>query len=201
MARGARLALACAAMLAPRAASGEPDNRPTDRFFFALGAGRQGIFGPSPEGGHTELVPEISYWPDDYVGVSMETNLSGFTNDWGLTPVVAVPLRYLQPYAGAFLGLRNENQTATGRPYTGVDWHAHLVLGANGYASRNLRVYVQWEDPPFARLGDSHRQSLIGGVRWSPDFFHAERAVTKLDMVWWAGALTFVTWGIAGAAQ
>jgi hypothetical protein len=188
-------------LLVTRPASAQPDYRPSDRIFFGVGGGSAGLLGPSPEGAHAELVLEVSWWPNDFFGLMTDAHLSGFADDWGVTPVGALPLRYVQLYGGAFLGFRNEHEAATGRPPRGVDRHAHLVMGMNGYVSRNLRVFVQWEDPPVARLGAVHRQAVIGGFRWSPDAWHQARPTNKIDFVVWMIDVVFLSWMVASVAQ
>jgi hypothetical protein len=181
-------------LAAPAAARG--DYRPGDRFFWGMAAGQVDI---ADGGNHpsTVVAPEISYWPNDYFGGVMRVGISSHVADWGTLAVGAVPLRYVQPYAGVFLGfisLKEED---------GVDAHGHVVLGINAYLGRNLRLFVQWEDPKVAalRIGHAHVDTLIGGIRWSPDFYHSARVANKIDGVWWSMLATFAAWGIAVAAQ
>lgn len=201
MARGAAAMAVVMLLSLSTRVSAEPDNRPGDRFFFGIGGGSAGLLGPSPEGAHAEVVAEVGWWPNDYFGLMTDTHLSSFADDWGVTPVGALPLRYVQLYGGAFLGFRNEHEAATGRPPRGVDRHAHLVAGLNGYLTRNLRVFVQWEDPPVARLGAVHRQAVVGGFRWSPDAYHRTRTTNKIDLVVWTIDILFLGWVVASAAQ
>jgi hypothetical protein len=195
------LALALICALAGPASAGS-DYRWHDRFFFGAGGGvvtlgvDQGVPEGTREGTYTF---GISYWHDDYRGLRMSTSWSPFADAWGLDLLGAVPLRYVQLYAGPHLGLMNpEGHT------TGVDLDVHLVLGAQVYLGRNGRLFVQWDDPPVDALrvvGDLHADALTAGLRWSPDFFHQARPLNKLDMVYTTMVVTFAVWGLASVSQ
>lgn len=103
--------------------------------------------------------------------------------------MLAVPLRYVQLYAGPHIGFRTVSDDTEG--------DIHLLAGAQLYLGRNWRLFAQCDDPPGLRLGAHHATVVAGGMRWSPDFWKSARPVNKFDGVWWTVALTFVTWGIA----
>lgn len=174
-------------------AHAEGDNRPGDRFFF-------GLYGGSTEGGGAGGY-EVSAWPNDYLGITAGTSVvtagqldattpSSTTFEWGATVFGAVPLRYIQPYAGGWLGFARTSLDGVG---TGFHTDIHPVVGVNGYVTRNLRLYVQWRPVTVHRgidgMDDPNTDLYAVGLRWSPDAFHRARTVNKIDLVW--GSVTF----------
>jgi hypothetical protein len=186
----------CAVVLlacATRTTHAGGDNRPGDRFFFGLAGG---VTGDASAAGALDT----SYWPSDYVGMTFGasfagTNASGATpssadTDLGSSVVLAVPLRYVQPYGGLWAGFARAVLNGKG---TGLNLDYEPVLGMNAYLSRNLRAYVQWR-PIVIHAGDPTMDAsanvLVVGVRWSPDLFHSARTVNKVDAVWGTIALS-----------
>lgn len=163
-------------------AAAEPDGRPSDRVFFGASAGV--VDREVPTGGY-----ETSWWPTDYVGVATVVTLVGGDApryDLGGELVFGVPLRWIQPYAGALAGYRTTATTIAPR--------VHLVGGVNVYAHRDVRVFVELRDPAITVFGDDHAPQAVLGVRWSPDWFQRARPVTKVDAVWWSTLLAAGLW-------
>lgn len=207
-------------------AHSQPDNRPSDRFFFGLGIGAVGgsedRFNVPEEVGGLAVGYETSYWPNDYVGVGFDfhfsrtnesaTTITATTIDLGLPLVVGLPLRWVQPYAGAWLGLERTYFYETASDTTTTDgFHKaiHPVAGLNGYLSRNLRVFLQWQglghrdsrcalsflaDPDCST--SAFTQELLVGLRSSPDWFHKKRGRIKFQIVYWSVAATVLLWGL-----
>jgi len=48
--------------------------------------------------------------------------------------------------------------------------------------------------PSVTVMGDSHETLAVAGLRWSPDWFHRARGVTKVDTVWWSVLLSIGVW-------
>lgn len=170
-------------------AEAEPDYRASDRFFFGVSGGV--VRGDVPVGGY-----ETSYWPNDYVGLSTVVALTGgdaYTYDVGGQLVLAMPLRWIQPYAGAMAGLRSTPDAVASR--------AHLIAGLNGYASRNVRIFAELRDPDITVIGTDHASQLLVGLRWSPDWFHRARPISKVDAVWWSTLLAAGIWTGATLAR
>ncbi|MBP9086952.1 MAG: hypothetical protein KBG15_12595 [Kofleriaceae bacterium] len=188
-------------MVGPGRAAAEPDYRPSDRFFFGLagGAGRvadgDSVAGiPMASTSVPAAAYETSFWPSDYLGLSTLVAMVGTdVYDVGGQVVVAVPLRWVQPYAGAMAGWRTTASAVASR--------VHLVVGMNGYVNRNVRVYVELRDPEVTLIGATHRPHVIAGVRWSPDWFHSARRITKFDTVWWSTLLAVGLWTGATLAR
>jgi hypothetical protein len=109
----------------------------------------------------------------------------------GVSMCCAVPLRYVQLYGGPHIGLRTS--------FDDTEWDVHLMVGAQAYLGRNVRLFVQLDDLPVepTRLGPFHEYAVFGGLRWSPDYWKSMRPINKIDTVWWTMALTFVGWGVA----
>ena len=194
------LGVACiaASMSGLPSAAAEPDYRLSDRFFFGIagGAGRAG--GVDGMTQVTSTVPvgvyETSFWPSDYVGLSTVVAIVGpAVYDVGGQVVVAVPLRWVQPYGGVMTGWRTTADDVASR--------VHLVAGINGYVNRNVRVFVELRDPDVTLVGATHLSQVITGVRWSPDWFHSARRITKLDTVWWSTLLAAGRWTGATLAR
>lgn len=189
------LALVCG-VATPALADG--DGRVGDRFFF-------GGYGGGTDGGGAGGY-EVSSWPIDYLGITAGTSVvtagqldamtpSSTTFDWGFSLVGAIPLRYIQPYAGGWAGFARTSLAGVG---TGFHMDFHPVAGVNGYVSRNLRLYVQWR-PVTVHHGidgmtDPTTDVFELGLRWSPDAFHRARAINKLDLVWGSVSLSCVAW-------
>jgi hypothetical protein len=192
------VAAACVCALISTRAAANPDHRPQDRFFFGLSFGSTA--NPDMDGSYQPAVGyETSYWPNDWIGMGTLTTLSqSMTYDWGGELMIAAPLRYVQPYIGAHFGLR----TATDRDIAG---RVDLFAGVNIYASRNLRVFGELRDIPdfdYRDLtGGTHEELVMAGLRWSPDWFHSARNITKIDTLWWSTVLTFTAWGVASLAR
>ncbi len=204
-------------LLWPMTARAEPDNRLGDRFFFALQAG--GVSASSATAAEPikaegdagsislGLGYETSYWPNDYFGVGLNLQImripgnanvaSGTNVDLGLPIMLAVPLRYVQPYAGVWLGLANTYVDHIGR---GVRAALHPLAGVNGYINRNLRLFLQWEQVSFHAYSETDAQLVVAGARWSPDFYHEMRGTMKFQTIWWSVLGTLVGWGVASLA-
>lgn len=203
------------------------DGRLQDRFFFALYGGtsissagqigltdadtaimaqKQSSIGP--------LVGlEVSFWPCDYAAIAISGQVftvpppaaeyTALTSDLGIELLAALPLRYVQPYAGIWGGLRT---SWVARQSSSVILNVRPVAGLNFYVNRNLRLFAQWQYAPidYEATGDSVHVTyanasthLVGaGLRWSPDFFHAGRGAMKFDLVWWSALLTVAAWGV-----
>lgn len=190
------LALLCAIARPAHAGS---DYRWHDRFFFGIGAGGVDTSTIDPAGGRElTFAYDVSYWHNDFFAMRAGIELSPYADDWGLDVFGAVPLRYVQLYAGPHLGLRNTRNVSNG-----VEGQLHLVIGVQGYLGRNGRLFLQWEDPPVdeLRLGDQHADVVMAGLRWSPDVFHSARPTFKIDAVWLSMTLSLAVWGIASASQ
>ena len=211
-----------------RSASARADYRAQDRFFFALYTGmavgraesitlaagsststaqRQSGLGPL-------FGFETSYWPCDFAGVGLDVEVftvpspaaeyTALTTDLGLLFVIAAPLRYVQPYAGIWGGLR---VSWLGGQSSGVLPMVHPLAGLNFYVNRNIRLFLQWQYVPldYEISGSTAQVSYAGasthligtGVRWSPDFFHAARPALKFDLVWWSALFAVAAWGAA----
>jgi hypothetical protein len=187
------IALVAASAAPARAGS---DYRWHDRFFWGLSGGAVAVAEGAPREGAGGF--EVSYWPEDHVGVRIGWTSSAFADDWGVDLVAAVPLRYVQLYGGLHLGLRNVRGLDEGD-----DAVLYPLVGAQAYLGRNGRLFVEWVDAPVEplRLGSLHADTISGGLRWSPDFFHRAHPLNKIDMVYCATWMTFLVWGIASAAQ
>lgn len=188
--RGFAVALAAVCALGATSARAEPDHRPPDRFAFGLALGTAVDEAPQAAGAF-----ETSFWPNDWIGLGTRVSLSAsHTYDVGGELMLAVPLRWVQPYAGVEGGLR----TAAGE----VTRRVSLFAGMNAYASANLRLFVELRDLPQVDLvGETHEPLVLAGLRHSPDWFHRARGVTKVDTVWWSVLLTAAIWGAATYAQ
>lgn len=180
-------------LLCTTRAAAEPDYRPSDRFFFGVSGGVADM--PTgaavPAGGY-----ETSYWPNDYVGLSTVVSLTAgdaYTYDVGGQLAIALPLRWIQPYGGAMAGWRTTPDDVSAR--------VHVFGGLNAYASRNVRLFVELRDPAITLVGASHQPVVVAGLRWSPDWFHRARPVTKIDMVWWSTLLAVGLWTGATLAR
>lgn len=170
-------------------AQAEPDYRAQDRFFFGVSGGV--VDGAAPVGAY-----ETSYWPNDYLGLSTVVVLAGgdaSTYDVAGQLVLALPLRWVQPYAGAMAGWRTTADAVRSR--------VHLVAGLNGYASRDVRLFVELRDPDLTVIGTDHASQLLVGLRWSPDWFHRARPISKIDAVWWSTLLAAGIWTGATLAR
>ena len=188
--RGPLVLLAAASALASTPARADSDHRPQDRFFFGLSAGA------SVEGeARPAAAYETSYWPSDWIGLGTVVSITGTdTYDLGGQLVLAVPLRWVQPYAGGVAGWRTTPDDVSAQGY--------LLAGANGYLSRNLRLFVEVRDVSSLRLmGGTHDGLVLAGIRGSPDWFHRARGVTKIDTIWWSVVLTCAVWGGATLAR
>jgi hypothetical protein len=186
--------LVCGALGTARA---DDDGRPGDRFFF-------GMFGGATDGGGAGGY-EVSAWPNDYIGITAGTSVvtagptattpesTGF--EYGAMFVGAIPLRYIQPYAGGWGGFI---RTALAGEGTGFHTDLHPVLGVNAYVSRNLRLYVQWRPVTIHRdiegMEDPDTDLYAVGVRWSPDAFHRAKSINKLDLVWGSVSFSALLW-------
>lgn len=173
-------------------AHADTDGRPADRFYF-------GVYGAATNGGGAGGY-EVSAWPNEYIGIMAGTSIttagqidstaSSTTFDWGASVVASVPLRYVQPYAGGWIGFA---RTAVDGEGTGFHTDLQPVLGLNTYVSRNLRLYVQWRTVTVHKgmdgVSDPTTDVFALGVRWSPDAFRRARAANKIDLVW--GSVTF----------
>jgi hypothetical protein len=191
-----------------QSAGADPDNRPGDRFFFGGYAG-------TTEGGGAGGY-EVSAWPNDYIGILAGTSITtagptattadSVTLEWGGAFVGAIPLRYVQPYAGGYAGFAR-SALGGGWDGEGTGFHSdlHPVIGMNGYVSRNLRLYVQWRPVTIHRGMEGVDDPTAGlttvGLRWSPDAFHAARTVNKLDLVWGSVSFSCVVWLFLNLSQ
>ncbi|MCX5741901.1 MAG: hypothetical protein NT062_05300, partial [Proteobacteria bacterium] len=136
--------------LGPRA-SANPDHRPQDRFSFGLSGGTD------VDGGTLAGMYETSYWPNDWIGLGTIVSVStAETYDVGAELVLAVPLRWVQPYGGVEAGLRTTP--------TDVAAQRYLFAGINAYASRNLRFFVEARDVPNL-MGGTHDELILAGLR------------------------------------
>jgi hypothetical protein len=190
-------------LLSARVAVAEPDNRPGDRFFFGLYAG-------STDGGSGGGY-EVSGWPNDYLGILAGTSYAtaaeqdATTFEWGAAVVGAVPLRYVQPYAGVYGGFARSALGGWKGEGTGFHTDAHWVAGVNGYVTRNLRLYVQWRPVTIHRdmenVEDPTTDFFTLGLRWSPDAFHSARTINKLDLVWGSVTLSCLVWLFVNLSQ
>ena len=193
----------------------DPDNRPGDRFFFGLGLGMArgptAQFDPPEFGGSLALAYETSYWPNDYFGFGIDLHVNwmsdqdtSITNlDLGLPVVVGVPLRWVQPYAGVWLGLdRTYLDDGTGNTTSGFRLATHPIAGLNGYLSRNLRAFVQWQSMTLRDCPSEDSscrdtafgQELIVGLRSSPDWFHRLRGSMKFQTLYSSLMATALAW-------
>jgi len=176
-------------------AGAEGDYRPTDRFFWGVQGGA--VLGEPMTGAGTETALyggfgfDISYWGTDYFALRMAWQHTSYADDWGLDVLAAVPLRYVQLYGGPHIGFRTS--------YGDTEPDLHALVGAQAYLGRNVRLFAQLDDVAIdvMRAGPFHRSAIVGGVRWSPDYWKSMRPVNKVDTVWWTMALTFVCWGVA----
>jgi hypothetical protein len=191
------------ALAAP--AHADPDFRPTDRFFYSVGIGggaAQGV-----DVGAPAFAYQTSWMPNDYLAVGLAVDIFGvpataqtpsaLNIDLGWPVVGAVPLRYVQPYAGLWLGLHTTrvNQFSP----DGVTAGVHPLAGFNVYVSRKVRLFVQWESVPVdlpAGMSDTRANLLTVGGRCSPDRLHRASSVGKFDAVWTPAAGTIALWGV-----
>ncbi|HVV82491.1 MAG TPA: hypothetical protein VHE35_05400 [Kofleriaceae bacterium] len=189
---GCVVAVTCA--VGARASSAEPDYRPSDRFFFGIAGGVGGLDAADGSSYAPAGAYETTFYPTDYLGLSTIVAIhDAHTCDAGGQLVLAVPLRWIQPYGGAMAGWRTTADD--------VALRVHLVGGANVYASRNLRLFVELRDPDVTLVGDSHEPAVLAGLRWSPDWFHRARRVTKVDTLWWSTLLAAGIWTGATLAR
>lgn len=204
-------------------AHAEPDNRPSDRFFFGLALGT--VSGPSARLARPDSIEgpafayETWYWPNDYFGVGLDLHVNRLNvSDTTITSVdvgvpvwVGVPLRWVQPYAGVWLGLDRTyyDTPTTDNSTTGFRRAMHPLAGVNGYLGRNLRLFAQWQSlslrdpscpsgwPEGSDCGDdAYAQELLVGLRGSPDWFHDKRGRTKFQIVYWSVLTTAILWGL-----
>lgn len=209
----------------------KPDFRLPDRFFFGVHGGvvlsqvGQLSVAPATDAGPTSLLRdqknlltpmvaiETSFWPCDYAGLGFDLQLATLPSpvekytplqlDLGLYAVLAVPLRYVQPYAGVRGGLRT---VAVGGQGSEVLPALYPLAGLNIYAHRRLRLFVQWQYAPLdftvlgsklhIRYADTSAQVLSAGLRYSPRFFHRGRGALKFDLIWWSAAVSVAAWGL-----
>jgi hypothetical protein len=189
-------------------AAADSDNRPQDRFAFALFASAatsrtlMGVpsTGPSPAG----LGWETSYWPNDYLGFDYDFELlhiagppsmgDSINTGAGMSGFVAVPLRYIQPYAGVWGGVRYNFREYDSRG-ANLTWAPRA--GVNVYINRNLRLFGQWERISLEDDTPEESTVLSFGARWSPDVFHRQRGATKFGAVWSFAAMSFGLWALA----
>lgn len=202
-------ALVCASLLA-RVAVADSDNRPQDRFSFAISASVSarandaGIGSP----GDTQLSGvglETSYWANDYLAFAYDVEILALpasddamaesTNTgFGASIFAAVPLRYIQPYAGVWGGLRY-NFVAGDSRGANLTWAPRA--GVNFYVNRNLRLFSQWESISLEEETMSRGNVLSFGARWSPDVFHRQRVATKFSAVYGFAVMSFGIWALA----
>lgn len=230
--RTALLLLACAVIVsAPSRALAKPDFRLQDRFFFGLHGGvllnqvgqisvtaasDAQITNTLRSQGNV-IAPfvalETSFWPCDYAALGFDLQLAVLPSpvekytplqlDLGLYAVLAVPLRYVQPYAGVRGGLRTVSLGGQGSEVMPA---IYPLAGLQIYAHRRLRVFVQWQYAPldFSVLGsklhiryvDTSAQVVSAGLRYSPRFFHTARGALKFDLIWWSALLGVAAWGL-----
>jgi hypothetical protein len=195
------------ALLCTRLAAAESDNRPGDRFFF-------GIYGGTTDGGSSGGY-EVSAWPNDYIGIMAGTSFAtaapqemvpqSTTLEWGGAFVGAVPLRYVQLYAGGYAGFARTALDGWEGEGTGFHSDLHPTVGMNGYVTRNLRVYVQWRPVTIHRgmedVSDPTTDMYTLGIRWSPDAFHRARTVNKIDLVWGSVSFSCLLWLFINLSQ
>lgn len=230
--RSALWLVACAVIVgAPSRTLAKPDFRLQDRFFFGLHGGvllnqvgqirvtsasdaqitntlrsQSNVISPL-------VAIETSFWPCDYAALGFDLQLATLPNpvenytplqlDLGLYAVLAVPLRYVQPYAGVRGGLRTVSLGGQGSEVMPA---IYPLAGLQIYAQRRLRVFVQWQYAPldFSVLGsklhiryaDTSAQVLSAGLRYSPRFFHTARGALKFDLIWWSALLGVAAWGL-----
>jgi hypothetical protein len=172
------------------------DNRPEDRFFAGMSTGiasqsRALATAPAIDDPATAVSLETTYWPNDYLtmGVSydVETFAGGASTGFGTFGALAVPLRYVQLYAGGWIGARY--QVGGERD---IDRVYHPLAGINVYARRNLRLFAQWQSIRLDADTDGRAQVVTAGLRWSPQWFHQLRRVDKLNAVWLSGVAMVV---------
>jgi hypothetical protein len=208
-------ALVVLVWLVPTFAFADADNRPQDRFSFALSVSNatrgeaEGV--GSPVDALSGIGWETSYWPNDYFGIAYDFEYLRIpTDDPGMaairqstntglggSAVVAIPLRYVQPYAGVWAGLRYNFVNGDSR---GVNPTLAPRAGLNIYVNRNLRFFAQWESVPLESDAMSDRGNVVSvGARWSPDVFHRQRALTKFSAVWGFAAMSVGLWAISSA--
>jgi hypothetical protein len=170
------------------------DNRPEDRFSFAIAAGMVSSgteLAPMSPDTSPGVVLETSYWPNDFAGLgySLEylavpatTTSAASTNlGTGFSAMAALPLRYVQLYAGGWIGARYNFVDGDSR---GLHWTVYPLAGVNLYVNRNLRVFGQVQSVALEEVGDGRAQLVAIGARWSPDAFHRQRGATKFSIVW-----------------
>ena len=190
-------------------ATADSDNRPQDRFAFSLSLSNatnsdsEGV--GMPVDAVSGLAWETSYWPNDYFGVaydfelvqipdasqvSMRTSRASTNTGFGAAAYVAIPLRYVQPYAGVWAGIRYN--FVNGDSFGGNRMYAPRA-GLNVYVNRNLRLFGQWESIELEEDDYEGRVANVVsfGARWSPDVFHRQRGVTKFSTVWAFLAMSF----------
>jgi hypothetical protein len=184
------------------AAAADSDNRPQDRFSFGVSLSNATNSDGAGVGAPVDAVSgigyETSYWPNDYFGigydfelvkipdgspVSMRTSRASTNTGFGASAVIAVPLRYVQPYAGVWAGIRYN--FVEGDSFGGNRMYAPRA-GLNIYANRNMRFFLQWESIELEEDDYEGRVANVmsTGLRWSPDVFHRQRPVTKFTAVW-----------------
>ena len=216
---------------APSHALAKPDFRLQDRFFFGLHGGvllnqvGQISVTAASDAQNTNVLRsqsnlisplvaiETSFWPCDYAALGFDLQLAILPTpvekytplqlDLGLYAVLAVPLRYVQPYTGVRGGLRTVSLGGQGSEVMPA---IYPLAGLQIYAQRRLRVFVQWQYAPldFSVLGsklhiryaDTSAQVLSAGLRYSPRFFHTARGALKFDLIWWSALLGVAVWGL-----
>lgn len=208
-----------------------PDFRLSDRFFFGVHGGvllsqvGQLSVASATDGSQIGLAHnqknvlspmvaiDTSFWPCDYAGLGFDLQLATLPSpvekytplqlDLGLYAVLAVPLRYVQPYAGVRGGLRTVSLGGQGSE---VMPSVYPLAGLHIYAHRRLRVFVQWQYAPLdytvlgsklhIRYADTGAQVLSAGLRYSPRFFHRGRGSLKFDLIWWSALFSVAAWGL-----
>ena len=172
------------------------DNRPQDRFYFGIHAGvgsrtTESVSSPAADPG-VAWGYEVSYWPIDYFALGYGLNAGVFpggdTGEAGAYALLAIPLRYLQPYVGGWAGVAYSGSLDT--EADSFDVTAHLVAGTNLYVNRNVRLFLQWQNLRVDADAETRTQLLTLGVRFSPDDFHELRGADKFTVVWGCAAAT-----------
>lgn len=225
------LLVAWAAIWGAAPALAKPDFRLSDRFFFGLhGGGLLSQVGQISVNPAAETQPpsrladqsnrvtpfaaiETSFWPCDYAALGFDLQLSTLPSpdekytplqlDLGLFAALAIPLRYVQPYAGVRGGLRTVGLGGQGSEVMPT---ISPLAGLNIYAGRRLRLFLQWQYASLdyavmgsklhIRYADTRAQIVSAGLRYSPRFFQAGRSALKFDLIWWSVLFSVAAWGL-----
>lgn len=225
----------------------EDPTRAVDRVFFGLhaGAGLLSVREVTDSGGFSAegVTPRpqgvvgyrMGIWPTDWLGLDLSLeamtlamgsvggeNFQGFGVRVSPALILAVPLRYVAPYAGAGPALLVPVfwSSLMGATSPGPSFSLRYFAGTNIYVTRDLRLFVELHFLPFdaelsreatktrpeqrQRIGGAFAQNLVLGFAYTPDWLKESRekslgiAVPALLVTLTAALLLGMSLGMSG---